>query len=123
MNDELAQILATLPEPAAPASITATVMARIEREVAARQAEAAVSVGTRSRDVSMWITACLGLVLVCGAVAFGWYANGVPDVYSPRLFRGGLTAALAGWQASVVGIVGLALCLRALFAPLRARRR
>jgi len=61
-----------------PASITATVMARIEREAAAQRAEASSPVR-------------------------------------------GLTAVLAGWQASLVGVVGLILCLRALFAPLRAR--
>lgn len=122
MNDDLAPILSTLPEPVAPSSITATVMARIEREAAAQQAEAASPVHRRSkRDISMWVTASLGVVLVGGAVASGWYANGLPDLVSPQLFRGGVDAAFTGWRASLVGVVGLVLCLRALFAPLRSR--
>lgn len=120
MNDDLAPLLSTLPEPVAPSSITATVMARIERETAAIHAEAASSVRSRhKRDVSVWVTACLGILLVGGAIASGWYNNGVPDMFSPRFLRGGLGGVLVGWQASLVGVVGLALCLRALFAPLR----
>lgn len=122
MNDDLAPLLSTLPEPAAPPSITATVMARIEREAAAQLAESASPVASRhKRDVSTWITACLGIALVAAATATGWYTNGLPEVFSPRFLRGGLGSALAGWQASLVGLVGLALCLRALFAPLRLR--
>ena len=120
MNDDLAPILSTLPEPVAPSSITATVMARIEREAAAQRAEA-LSPVRQKRDVSMWVTACIGMALVFGAIASGWYSNGLPDTLSPRFLRGGLTAVLAGWQASLVGVVGLVLCLRALFAPLRSR--
>lgn len=77
----------------------------------------------RKRDASMWITACLGILLVCGATASGWYFNGLPDMFSPRFVRGGLGSALAGWQASLAGLVGLGLCLRALLAPLRSRSR
>jgi anti-sigma factor RsiW len=122
MNDDLAPILATLPEPQAPSSITATVMARIEREAAHQQAVAASPLHRRgSPDVLTWVTACLGIGLVGGAIASGWYTNGLPDVFAPRFFRGGLGAALAGWQALLAGIAGLALCLRALFAPLRSR--
>lgn len=124
MNDDLAPILSTLPEPAPPSSIAATVMARIEREAAAQQAAAgAPALRRTTRDLSMWVTACVGIVLVSGAIASGWYSNGLPDVLSPRFVRGSLSATLAGWQASLIGVVGLALCLRALFAPLRSRQR
>lgn len=123
MNDDLLPLLATLPEPAAPPSITATVMARIEREVAERQVDAGSPVRRRhANDLTTWITAAAGIALVLGATATGWYYNGVPDLFSPRFLRGGLVAALAGWQASLVGLLGLGLGLRALFAPLRARR-
>lgn len=123
MNDDLPQRLSTIPEPEAPSSITATVMARIEREVAGQQAAAASPVRPRYKgDVVTWVTACLGILLVAGAVAWGWYRSGFPDVVSPRILRTGLGAALAGWPASFVGVVGIALCLRALFAPLRLRR-
>lgn len=122
MNDNLAPLLSTLPEPVVPSSITATVMARIEREVAARHAESVSPTIVRPRrDVSMAVLSCLGIALVCGATAMGWYSFGVPEVFAPRLFRGGLGSALTGWQASLLGIVGLILCLRALFAPLRSR--
>jgi hypothetical protein len=122
MNDDLAPILSTLPEPVAPSSITATVMARIERESAAQQAEAASPVQLRrTSDLATWVTACLGIALVFVAIASGWYRNGLPDMFTARFLRGGLGSALAGWQASLVGVVGLALCLRALFAPLRLR--
>lgn len=122
MNDDLAPLLATLPEPLAPSSITATVMARIEREVAAQRADSASPARVRqTRDVSMWMTACVGILLMVGATAWGWYDNGLSGVFSPQFVRGGLSVAFAGWPASLAGIVGLILCLRALFAPLRSR--
>lgn len=123
MNDDLAPLLSTLPEPAAPTSITASVMARIEREAAAQHAEAAAPIRRpHGRDSWMWITACLGILLVVGATASNWYNNGLPPVFSPQLLRGGLDAALGGWQSTVAGLTGLTLCLRALFAPLRSDR-
>jgi hypothetical protein len=120
MNDDLAPLLSTLPEPMAPSSITANVMARIERE-AALQAISAALPAKHTRNLSMWITACVGILLVTGATASGWYLHGIPDVFSPRFLRGGLDAGLVGWQATLAGVVGLVLCLRALFAPLRSR--
>lgn len=122
MNDELAPILSSLPEPAAPASLTATVMARIEREAIAQPLGGATRARQeRSRDVWLWITASVGVLLVVGAVASSWYVHGLPDVFSPRTVRGGIGAGFAGWQATIAGIAGLILCLRALFAPLRSR--
>lgn len=122
MTDDLARLLSTLPEPVAPSSITATVMARIEREAAEQRAEGASPARVRHRrDAATWVTACVGLALVIGATASGWYSNGVPDMISPRFLRGSLDAALTGWQASLAGVAGLVLCLRALFAPLRSR--
>jgi hypothetical protein len=123
MNDDLAPLLSTLAEPAAPSSITASVMARIEREASAHRVEIPSPAHRRQAgDASMWLTACVGIVLVCGAVAAGWYAYGFPDLFAPQWLRGGLNAAFVGWQATLAGVLGIALCLRALFAPLRSRQ-
>jgi hypothetical protein len=122
MNDDLAPLLSTLPEPLPPSAMTANVMARIEREVAAQHMVASSpSTARHSRDVSMWVWASLGIVLVAGATGFSWYVHGLPDVLSPRVLRGGIDAGLSGWQATLAGIAGLMLCLRALFSPLRSR--
>lgn len=122
MNDELAPLLSILPEPLPPSSIAVNVMARIEREAALRKSDAtSPSTARQKRDVSMWVWASLGIALFIGATGSSWYVYGLPDLLSPRFLRGGIDAGLSGWQATLAGIAGLLICLRALFSPLRSR--
>jgi len=117
MNDDLAPILSTLPEPVAPPSMTASVMARI-----AREADAAVAV-ERPRERPTWLWSVVGLTVVVAAMVYGWATGAaLPDLLGSKVggrlallpMGGPLTALMAG---------GLLVYLAGLFAPLRSRSR
>jgi hypothetical protein len=117
MNDDLAPILSTLPEPVAPSSMTASVMARI-----AREADAAVAV-ERPRERPTWVWSVVGLAVVMAAAIYGWINGiGLPDLLGSKV--GGRLALLPmGGPLTAVMTVGLLIYLAGLFAPLRSRSR
>ena len=124
MNDEFGQLMTKLDEPEPPASLKATVMARIARE-SEKQETPAAAVATartqRGHDWNAWLCVVAGFCVVILMSGYGWLAEGaLPDVASPRL--GPVRVALIPDSPTVL-IVGLGLLayLAGLFAPLRSR--
>jgi hypothetical protein len=117
MNDDLAPILSTLPEPTPPSSMTSSVMARI-----AREADAAVAVED-PRERPTWVWSVVGLAVVMAAMVYGWATGAaLPDLLGSKV--GGRLALLPmGGPLSAVMAVGLLVYLAGLFAPLRSRGR
>ncbi len=117
MNDDLAAILSTLPEPTLPSSMTSSVMARIARET---DVAAAVA---RPRERPTWMLSVVGLVIVLGVAVYGWTSGiGLPDLLGSKV--GGRLALLPmGGPMTAVMTVGLLVYLAGLFAPLRSRGR
>jgi hypothetical protein len=125
MNDDLATAMTQLAEPAAPATLKATVMARIARE-ADREPRPAVRepAGTpHRRELPLWLLSFAGLAIVLGASAYGALQAGVPpDVTSPRSLGGQVWLPLQEPAALAVGL-GLLVYVAGLLAPLRAGAR
>ena len=120
MNDDLIPLLRDLPEPAPPSSLTATVMARIERESDARSV---VPVKTAA-DLRVWLWTFTGIAIVVVLFAKGWLTVGMPpDLMTPRLGVGrAMLVPIQGPTLWLVG-VGLLVYLAGLFAPLRGSER
>lgn len=121
MKTDLTVTLATLAEPAAPDTMTATVMARIARE--AETMEQAVATAPR-RDSPAWWLALVGAAAAGAVFALAWFTSGLsPDYLSSRVGRPG--PALAPVQGPFAALMALSLFLYVvgLFAPIRARRR
>jgi hypothetical protein len=127
MIDHIASVMARLPEPTPPASLKATVMARIARE-AEQQQDAAAEIAhpariPRERPVWIW-TLVGGLATIIAASVYGWVVRGsLPSFTSPLIGQG--TPTLIPIQGSAVLIIGLGLLiyLAGLFAPLRPPSR
>ena len=122
MNDELAARLTRLPEPTPPASLPATVMARIAREAdagpAVRTAHSAATRGVRDRLV--WVSVLAGLAVVLCGSAYGWLVDGtVLDLTSPRIGQGGPSLTTLTGPAGLLLGLGLLAFVFGLFAPLR----
>lgn len=117
MNDDLAPLLSTLPEPVVPSSMTATVMARI-----AREADLAVAV-EHPRERPTWLWSLVGLTVVMGAAVYGWMNGvGLPDLLGSKV--GSRLALLPmGGPLTALMAVGVLVYLAGLFAPLRSRGR
>lgn len=118
MTDPLAQLLARLPEPAPPAALAATVMARIERESAPVVAEARVS--SHGPSHLGWFWALAGAVGVAALAVHGWVrtASG-PDLTSARIGPSDVVLMpVEGW-VSLLLCAALVVFLIGLFAPLR----
>lgn len=116
-NDDLAAVMQHLREPMPPASLRATVMARIARDADRPH------VAPLPREQPRWLLAIVGLAVVLGAVAYGWFETGVlPDVLSPRI---GDRLALVPAQGSMALLVGLGLLIymAGLVGPLRSGDR
>jgi len=127
MIDHVATAMARLPEPTPPASLKATVMARIAREAELQHDVAATTADParipRERPVWIW-TLAGGLVAVIGTSVYGWLMGGaLPSLTSPLI--GGGVPTLIPMQGSAALVVGLGLLiyLAGLFAPLRAPHR
>jgi hypothetical protein len=123
MIDHVATLMARLPEPTPPASLKATVMARIAREAELQQDLAAEAADParipRERPVWIW-TLAGGLATVIGTSAYGWLVAGaLPSLTAPLI--GGGAPTLIPMQGSAALIIGLGLLiyLAGLFAPLR----
>ena len=128
MIDDLGEVRTRLVEPAPPATLKATVMARIAREAdRASSAAAAEGVPVRRRhDGPVWLGAAAGLAIVLGASAYagayGWFETGaLPDFTSPRT-AGNLALIPTEPVALVVGL-GLLVYLAGLLAPLGSGER
>lgn len=120
--DDLTPLMSRLPEPAPPAALMATVMARIERETAQYSPGAEASAPARhGRDRPAWLWTLVGAAVVLGVSAAGWLETGaLPGV---TLARTGFAKPLAmpgvGPASMILG-AGLLLYLVGLLAPLRS---
>ncbi len=123
MTDDLTPVLSQLPEPMPPSTLTATVMARIERE-AELEADSMITVPvSRARELQTWFWTFAGIALVVFVFINGWVSAGsLPDFTASRI---GLTAAPLmpiGTSVSLLLAFGLLVYLAGLFAPLRSDR-
>jgi hypothetical protein len=124
MIDDIAPGRTRLADPAPPATLSATVMARIAREADRRGAPAvAEAVPARSHgDWPAWLWTLTGLAMVFCASAWRWLVTGaLPDLTSPRIGRDSLALAPIEGPAVLFLGFGLLLYLAGLFAPLRSR--
>ena len=125
MIDDLEQDLARLPEPAAPDSITATVMARVSRlsERPASVAPPAI-VAASTTEFPAWAIAFVGLAVV----AVSWLAGGFETdwwrelIASPPDAAQGAATLSVNWTAAFGVALGLVLYVAGLLAPLGRRR-
>ena len=121
MIDDLAPLLRDLPEPAPPSSMTATVMARIEREA---EQKAHVKVGvpvSPARELRTWSWTVAGVALVLIAFVNGWLSSGsLPDFASARIGINHAPLMPVGTGVSMLLALGLIAYLAGLFAPLRS---
>ncbi|MDO8834702.1 MAG: hypothetical protein Q7V01_03865 [Vicinamibacterales bacterium] len=116
--DDVTSIMSRLPDPDPPATLTATVMARIAREV--DQGADAPEVRVRHREYRAWAWALAGVVLVFGVSIYGWYATGsTPDLTSSRIGPGRPALMPIGGPVSALLGLGLLVYIVGLFAPLR----
>ena len=116
--DDLTAVMSRLPDPDPPATLTATVMAQIERDVD-RRADASV-VPVRRREYPAWIWTLAGVVLVFGVSIYGWYATGsTPDVASSRIGPGRPALMPTGAPVFALLALGLLVYIAGLFAPLQ----
>lgn len=119
MNEDLPTLLTALPEPEAPATLSAAVMARIRRESEAVEVPRAEPL---RRDRPWWALTTIGAMAACAIVAAGWWAAGMaPDYLGARIGPG--RAPLTWLDTSMTGALALALLgyLAGLFAPARQR--
>lgn len=124
MMDDLTPVLSRLPEPMPPSTLTATVMARIEREAEQRaEAKAAVPV-SRAREWQAWLWTFSGAAIVMLVFIKGWLASGgLPSVTSARIGLGHAPLMPVGTSVSLLLALGLVAYLAGLFGPLRTRAR
>ena len=124
MIDHVETLMAQLPEPTPPASLKATVMARIAREAELQQdlAADAADPARISRERPVWIwTLAGGLATLIGASAYGWLVKGALPSFTAPLIGGGVPTLIPmqGSAALIIGL-GLLIYLAGLFAPLRS---
>jgi hypothetical protein len=119
MNDDLTPLLQHLPEPEPPASIAATVMARIARDSEERT-QAATSPLPRRREWTAFALALAGMTLVFLVTIKGWLLMGeLPGLTTARIGAGRSSLMPVGPFMSFVW-VGVVVYLAGLFAPLRS---
>ena len=121
--DDLTPLLSRLPEPAPPATLRATVMARIEREAAQHSPRAEASAPVRQgRDRPAWLWTVVGAAVVLGVLVAGWVETGaLPGVTLARTGFGSPLVMPGVGPASMILGAGLLLYLAGLLAPLRSR--
>ena len=125
MIDHVATLMARLPEPTPPASLKATVMARIAREAEEQREIAAADPARIPRERPVWIwTFAGGLATVLGTSVYGWLVKGALPSFTAPLIGGGMPTLIPmqGLAALIVGL-GLLIYLAGLFAPLRDPHR
>ena len=120
MVDDLTPVLARLPEPLPPSTLTATVMARIERE-AEQHAADTLAAPARRPELRAWLWTFVGIALVLVAFINGWLSmETLPDFTAPVIGRGRPSLMPAGGPFALLVGVGLLVYLAGLFAPLRS---
>ena len=118
--DDLTPVLARLPEPMPPSTLTATVMARIEQE-AEQKAAAAGTVPVRRLEMRAWLWTFVGVALVVGVlISAALDARAMPDFTSSRIGLGRAPLMPIEGPALLLLGVGLLVYLSGLFAPLRS---
>ena len=124
MTDDLTPVLSQLPEPMPPSTLTATVMARIERE-AELKAESMVAVPVnRARELQTWLWTFAGIALVVMGFINGWVSAGsLPDFTAARIGLNRAPLMPIETSVSLLLAIGLVAYLAGLFAPLRSERR
>jgi hypothetical protein len=130
MMDDLTPLLSRLPEPPPASTLTASVMARVHREVE-RKLEAEQTSGAaiasragRLRELQPWLWSCGGVALVLLAFVNGWLSSGsLPSLTSARIGVGHQGLMPVGPGVSVLLALGLIVYLAGLFAPLRTGQR
>jgi len=125
MNDGIDSLLTRLPEPEPPTTLSASIMARVERE-ADRPATAtrAFSREMNNRHAPAWTWAVLGIAVVTGLTVYGWLTKvNPPDVISSRIGLGRLERMPVDAVHVLLLATGLWLFLAGLFAPLARRER
>lgn len=120
MTDDLKLLLQQLPEPEPPSSISATVMARIAREVEQR-AEAQTSPAVVTRERPVWILAVAGAAIAFLVLVNGWLSTGsMPDMTSARIGIGRpAVIPILDLRLTALLAVAFLVYLAGLFAPLR----
>lgn len=121
MMDDLTPVLSRLPEPMPSSTLTATVMARIERE-ADHKAHAKVAVpASRARELRTWLWTFAGVAVVLMVFVNGWLSSGsLPNFTSARIGLGRAPLMPVGTSVSLFLALGLIAYLAGLFAPLRS---
>lgn len=123
MMDDLTSVLERLPEPMPPSTLTATVMARIERE-AERKADAGEAPVPRHREHRAWLWTLAGAALVLGVSLYGPLVKGaLPDFTSSRIGFGRKGVLPVEGRTALLLALGLVVYLVGLFAPLRSGGR
>jgi hypothetical protein len=125
MNDDLSTLMTNLSAPAPPASLKATVMARIAREADRQDAPvpSAIAPAHPGRDRVVWLSAFIGLAVVLSTVGYAWISAGtLPNVASPRLGPMSIPLIPQGTAGMAIGL-GLLVYLAGLFGPLRSDSR
>ena len=118
MMDDLTPILSRLPEPMAPSTLTATVMARIERD-AERKAQAEVIVPvSRARELQTWFWTVGGIALVLLVFV---KSGSLPSLTAARIGLNHAPLMPVETGVSLFLALGLVAYLVGLFAPLRTR--
>jgi hypothetical protein len=124
MIDDLKPLLQDFPEPPPPSSITATVMARIARDVERRAEDQVTAPERRASDVAAWACTTAGVLAVVTLCFVGWVSSGAfPDLTSARIGLGRPSLIPVGGPLSMLMGLGLLVYLAGLFAPLRNGRR
>ena len=123
MTDDLTPVLSQLPEPMPPSTLTATVMARIERE-AEQRAEAPVAApANRARELA-WLLTFAGIALVMIGFINGWVSAGsLPDFTAARIGLNRAPVMPIGPSVTLLLALGLLVYVAGLFSPLRTDSR
>lgn len=110
--------LAQLREPAPPASLAPSVMARIARQPVRQPRAPRLTAPARVGGRPAWTPAVAGVVLVATLMLRAWWNAGLPlDLAASRIYAV-MPMAVEGPAVPLL-VFGLWLCLRGLFAPLR----
>jgi hypothetical protein len=121
--DDLTPILSRLPEPRPASTLTATVMARIEREAELRENAKITVPVSRARELQTWVWTFAGTALVLMVFLRGWLSSGsLPSLIAARIGFNHTPLMPVGGSVSVLLALGLAAYVTGLFAPLRSDR-
>ena len=123
MTDDLTHLLSQLPEPMPPSTLTATVMARIEREAEQRAEAPLAAPANRARELA-WLWTFAGIALVMMGFINGWVSAGsLPDFTAARIGLNRAPLMPIGPSVTLLLALGLLVYVAGLFAPIRDESR